>query len=126
MSAALPYDAMWRKSYGGGGPGSKRRVLAGPSAASHRCDARKTGSLTNNLDAENIRQTELCCGAATGAAPARRELFRRVTIAWAGLPKLAFFLKAADAQVEFVAGDDGEIEAPILHQGGESIRAPRL
>lgn len=38
----------------------------------------------------------------------------------------AFFLKVADAQVEFVAGDDGEIEALILHQGGENLRAPRL
>jgi hypothetical protein len=36
-----------------------------------------------------------------------------------------FFLKAANAQIEFVRGNDGRVQALILHQGGRDVRAER-
>jgi len=36
-----------------------------------------------------------------------------------------FFLKAVDAQLEFVTGADGAVTAAILHQNGRDLNAPR-
>ena len=36
-----------------------------------------------------------------------------------------FFLKAVDAQLEFVTGADGAVTAVILHQNGRDLNAPR-
>ena len=36
-----------------------------------------------------------------------------------------FFYKVVDAQVSFVAGDDGEVEKLILHQNGRDMPATR-
>ena len=37
-----------------------------------------------------------------------------------------FFLKVVDAQVEFVAGDDGKFNKIILYQGGQKIEGKRI
>jgi len=37
-----------------------------------------------------------------------------------------FFLKVVDAQVDFVAGDDGKVNKIILHQGGQNIEGKRI
>lgn len=36
-----------------------------------------------------------------------------------------FFYKVVDAQIDFVRGEDGKVEALVLHQNGKDLRAPR-